>query len=262
MKTDPPQLRSFTRFVLPFSWRRIAQALSHADAPQYRRAQDAGKETPSPDCWLTPYTPPIWKHEYFLHEVQEGLYERAHWFVLSQKDNVFPETAPFAVCPPGLILFEAEGECPDTLRHGLLVLQIEEHPGKPCRLEDWLEWNEKLRLFQEPWSEIGEQLRSLLQILFQKESPPDGPQSTIDRWLRFLEYPVCDDTGCFRLWQKEYGRTLPHEIFPYSDSRAFVWSGLLHDDDSVTSLAQLCSGEPAVYSSEDGGRTWTLGQKA
>ncbi len=249
--------RSFTRFVLPFSWkvRRADASSSDAGAPFFRQMEGLPPSSGLtwPNEWLTiPARPKPNEHWYFHRAVHELIYERATWFVLSGRDGVepgtkvtprshptkVPGTGSFLIRPAGLVLFDTDSipNDLDSVRQGLLVMQTEDDLADPPTFERHLYWNEHFRTFQSCAPSEGQKGAELANVAIE-----DLPE----RWLAQLRHPVKLGSNHFHVvdakTEKGHAGTFPH-----ADGRAFVWSALFHHHPQWTGLARQCSAESSA----------------
>lgn len=237
---------SFSRFLLPFSYRKERLDPQPAEAPLFVRA--------SP--------PANYRRQYLTFETAQVLYERALWLEL-QRDGE-PLSRPLTLyrplgsgeeraisvelAAPRLVLFEWLAEPPkgkseeDPFATGFLLVDLS-FPKPGATLDDLCFVNELFRYWMRPFKEhperkpyieaMQEAPRSLEDWLGREVAPAPEADRYFDRWAWLLDRPCEVDGKLVRVvngdaqnqardWvERGKGRS---GWVVYSDARSFVWT--------------------------------------
>lgn len=254
---------SFSRFLLPFSYRK-----ERLDSPPAEAAR-----------FVPAAPPPCDRRQYLTFETAQVLYERALWLELragergaSRELTIYrplgsgqERAIPVRLAAPRLVLFEwpaaapkGEREEEDPFATGFLVVELA-FPKPPVTLDDLCFVNELFRYWTRPFAEHAERkpyLRALREAprsldwwLDPATPKPPGEDPYFDRWAWLLSLP-CDIEGTrWRLVSPEAraqpssdgqarARAGDHDQarqwaakghgksgwVVYSDARAYVWT--------------------------------------
>lgn len=245
---------TFTRFVLPFSYRLLP--IETKDEPFYRVATGSD--------WMHAAKPDVgrWssdsarftraRREYLTPETGEVLFSRAGWYVLEGGLTRTTEAKNFPTVKgaerivlkgPGIVLFEASndgmglsGRVP--LRTGALVFEASIALDADVSMSEWLGFNELFRYWRSPFdehrfkkhcswgmAEKGDCLRA-----WKAANGLDDGDIYGSCWRGALAHPVEINGRRFHLetWldkETEAGGAV-HDTYP--DQRAFVWTAVIH----------------------------------
>ncbi|MBA1329718.1 hypothetical protein QQ73_00355, partial [Candidatus Endoriftia persephone str. Guaymas] len=204
---------AFTRFVLPFRWRR-GKKIDAGTHSKYWKDHDLV------DWGLAE------RKKYFTQETGKVLYDRARWLELvgfsaspwSEGVNILPckdgKAIKACMATPRMVLFEwgreKEGKFGggmDILHSGFLLLDVflereERHPT----LDDLLTFNEVFRYLDRPYKEhyhkhftkvFGDTPTGFFSS--DRNETDNNPQAAyFRRWQELLEIPLDDCDGCYR----------------------------------------------------------------
>ncbi len=245
---------SFSRFVLPFSWRREPCA--------DRRPDTALKWTALPEAKFCE------RYGYFTRDTGSALYQRARWFRLSGFDKQPWATGQTVVLPdgreitarmntPGLVLFEwnNKDQKHELLQTGFLIVDLFLQPGPDGAiptLDDLLLVNEFFRYIDCPWPDhYHTSQKPCFRHLFLKARSsfikPDAPAFDHDsfeepgsvyfnRWADLLSLPLeeSENTLCRVVSDKKIDDARNYLANPvsandpgflvYADNRTYVWT--------------------------------------
>ncbi len=223
-------LNSFTRFVVPFAWRRETISAPGDASPYYREIDQA---TNGFDA----------RRKYFTHETGKVLYKKAKWLELAGfAQNKYQwarggdihlqdgRCIQAKMKPPRVVLFEWSGNHENNLlQTGFLVVDICLLPkgeNVPI-LDDLLTFNELFRSTDQPYKLLDEKFREHLQQARWSFLDREHRDYT-KRWLELLALPAQIDGQWYRLIgfsaeEENAGSVL--DI--YADNRGYVWSAAI-----------------------------------
>lgn len=220
---DGPEPASFTRFLLPFAWRKhacpaVADDVLHfaADPPHPVSERLHARRT------------------YFTPETTLVLFERAswlravNWHAREHRVAIGDRTVAFTIAPPRAVLFESHNPDIAHLDTGFLIVEITFQSD--VQFNELLRLNEVFRYWRKPYSSHCDAARLL---------GADVPVYH-SLWEELLRLPVRDRNGdTFRVVTKQdvhdarkwirRGCGAPGWIC-YTDPRAFVYSCAISDE--------------------------------
>jgi hypothetical protein len=234
---------SFTRFMLPFSYKQEPWKGSKAGLTPYVESFGVSAERM------------VARREYFTSDTGTVLFDRAKWLVLDQPGRTCEvqgrnhAVLSLEMMPPRVVLLEWPGRdetghvrlAREVMRTGFLLVDVRFLSGKTAwQIEDVLAFNDAFRYWRKPWT--GHDVADIGGYTY-RDLVPDYNASDpyFGRWAALLRHPVEIDGRTFALfpgaddgvgwfeealhWQ-EFSDGKPGWI-PYADNRTFVWSSVL-----------------------------------
>lgn len=190
--TNPNQPGSFTRFVLPFSYRPALWKGDHAIASFYIE----GTGVPAGRM--------VERRAYFTAETGMVLFDRAKWCVLKADASEHTivgrdqKKLGIRILPPRIVLPEWPAEIKssharlagDLLRTGFLLRDVEFQNNKSTwELPDVLAFNETFRYWRRPWPGQDKAVRG--GCTYREMVPDYDPNDPyFGRWEKWLRVPV------------------------------------------------------------------------
>ncbi|RLJ16843.1 hypothetical protein DJ031_15330 [bacterium endosymbiont of Escarpia laminata] len=273
--------RAFSRFVLPFSWKK-----EKGDDSKHRYIET------SPQAHRE-------KIKYFTQETGKALYKKAKWLTLEgfddtpwgsgQKIALLDRGAIQArMEPPRLVLFEWDESGADLLHSGFLLVDIFLEPheqGREPTLDDLLTFNEFFRYIDCPYDGHYQTDEGIcFQELFKESdahflvervqsdskdrkniNPPEEKlrerllKKYFDRWVELLRSPITIDGASYRIIGEDrieatrqylLGNDMSDPGFLiHADNRAYVWTAasLEKGVDGLQALARTPSTQAHDY---------------